>query len=362
MRTRFLLLVLACLAAGPSAPPPPKSVAEQLAELQKQLRQREEALAGQLEKVQAELEKLHESAVAGRLELVKKYPADPGVFPALEYLVLEDTPHAGLALDVIARHHLNAPQLGKLCLFLSEGDEATRPQTLKLLRLAVARGTRPEVMGLARLALARLLYARGEAEGAPAAVRAKALGEAETLLAEVVERYAGLKLPGEGARLAGEEARPMLFELRHLANGRTVPEIDGFDLGGKAMRLSEHRGKVVLLGFWSFDCEACQAALPALRGLVKAHAGRPFVLVGINGDDPINRPAFLEKESVPWRSFPNQRPGRKDLSEGWNLKVWPTLYLIDHAGVIRRRWQGMPDEKALLAAVEGLVARAGAAK
>ena len=48
----------------------------------------------------------------------------------------------------------------------------------------------------------------------------------------------------------GERAKAVLFELDALAIGKPVPDIVGEDLDGKPMKLSDYRGKVVLLDFW----------------------------------------------------------------------------------------------------------------
>jgi hypothetical protein len=54
----------------------------------------------------------------------------------------------------------------------------------------------------------------------------------------------------EGQPTLGEEAGRELFELRHLRVGKTAPEIEGEDLDGKRFKLSDYRGKVVVLDFW----------------------------------------------------------------------------------------------------------------
>ena len=51
-------------------------------------------------------------------------------------------------------------------------------------------------------------------------------------------------------RKLGPAAEGVIFELEHLAVGMEAPEIEGEDLDGVPMRLSEFRGKVVLLDFW----------------------------------------------------------------------------------------------------------------
>lgn len=48
------------------------------------------------------------------------------------------------------------------------------------------------------------------------------------------------------------QAKDALFEIEHLQVGCKAPEIDGVDVEGAAMKLSDHRGKVVLLDFWGF--------------------------------------------------------------------------------------------------------------
>jgi hypothetical protein len=103
---------------------------------------------------------------------------------------------------------------------------------------------------------------------------------------------------------------------------------------------------------------------PHERSLVKKMEGKPFVLIGVNGDD--NDPelkAKNEKEQITWRSFKNARPGGAPIADEWGLQGWPTLYLIDHKGVIRHKWLGSPGDQVIDQAVEELVKEAeGAAK
>ena len=58
-----------------------------------------------------------------------------------------------------------------------------------------------------------------------------------------------MKLP-DGETVA-EKAEPELFGLRHLSVGKVAPDIEGQDQDGVRFKLSDYRGKVVLLDFWS---------------------------------------------------------------------------------------------------------------
>jgi hypothetical protein len=100
---------------------------------------------------------------------------------------------------------------------------------------------------------------------------------------------------------------------------------------------------------------------PHERSLVKRMAGKPFVLLGVNGDDS-EEPDVLKKKNeeaeITWRSFKNARKDQPALADAWSVEGWPTLYLLDHKGVIRQKWLGSPGDAVLDEAIDGLVAEA----
>ncbi|HEV8717936.1 MAG TPA: redoxin domain-containing protein, partial [Candidatus Binatia bacterium] len=79
--------------------------------------------------------------------------------------------------------------------------------------------------------------------------RAKVMKEAETLYEQANQKYGDVKLPYDGT--VGETAQTELFEIRHLSVGKEAPDIEGVDQDGQQFKLSDYRGKVVLLYFWS---------------------------------------------------------------------------------------------------------------
>ncbi|MCS6975501.1 MAG: protein kinase [Gemmatales bacterium] len=142
--------------------------------------------------------------------------------------------------------------------------------------------------------------------------------------------------------------------------GMPAPEIDGEDLGGACLRLSDFRGQVVLLDFWGFWCPHCRNMIPHERQLVEKMRGRPFVLLGVNSDrDPVKLQSDLIVHQVNWRSLKNTRSdGGESISKIWGVRGWPTLYLIDHNGIIREKWVGAPDNAILDSRIEALVREA----
>ena len=102
---------------------------------------------------------------------------------------------------------------------------------------------------------------------------------------------------------------------------------------------------------------------PHERSLVKKLEGKPFALVGVNSDqDKAELKKAMEKENITWRSFWNGGSTQGPISTRWAVQGWPTLYLIDHKGVIRQKWVGSPGPKVLDAEVDKLVERAEARK
>ncbi len=312
-------------------------------------------------RVEAELEKLEVATADRFFALAEKHPEDADAYPALQYLVVSESVHAAKALDLLARHQVESRRVGGLCLALAQGDEVS-DKAETLIRAVADKNPHDEAKGPATYALARLLKTRADAKDVAPAERERLRTEAGKAAETAVEKFAKVKVVGEGdrSRTVGDMARPLLFEIRNLGIGATVPDVVGEDTDGKALKLSDYRGKVVLLDFWASWCGACMKMVPHERALVRRMEGRPFALVGVNGDeDAEDAKEATRKAGITWRSLKNRRGnGLPDLAEQWNLEGWPTLYLIDRQGVIRHKWTGSPGDAALDAAVERLVKEA----
>jgi len=102
---------------------------------------------------------------------------------------------------------------------------------------------------------------------------------------------------------------------------------------------------------------------PHERSLVTRMAGKPFTLIGINGDEPGEELKKKNKAAeITWRSFQNARgKDKKDIADEWNVQGWPTLYLIDHKGTIRHKWLGSPGDEVIDKEIDALVKEAEAA-
>jgi thiol-disulfide isomerase/thioredoxin len=157
--------------------------------------------------------------------------------------------------------------------------------------------------------------------------------DAISLLDQFLAEFSDVEL--SGARLA-DTARPYHFELTKLAIGKASPEIEAEDLDGVPFRLTQYRGKVVLLTFWATWCGPCMAMVPHERALVKRFEGEPFALLGINADqDNDTAKRAVREHQINWRSWRDVSAKDEPISKTWNVRSWPTGYVIDHKGIIR---------------------------
>jgi thiol-disulfide isomerase/thioredoxin len=136
-----------------------------------------------------------------------------------------------------------------------------------------------------------------------------------------------------------KRAAIMIYAADKLAIGMKSPEISGTDTDGVAFKLSDYKGKVILLDFWGDWRGPCRAMYPHERSLVKKYASAPFALVGVNSDKKIERVhKALKDNNISWRSFWQGEDGTAGpISTKWNVATWPTVVYIDHKGVIRYR-------------------------
>ena len=116
-------------------------------------------------------------------------------------------------------------------------------------------------------------------------------------------------------------------------DGGATPPLALEDLGGKAHRLEDYRGKVVLVNFWATWCEPCRAEMPSMNALRRSLEGRPFEVLAVNLAEPLSR---IEKylEAMPL-GFPLLRDRDSAVAKAWKARLLPASYLIGRDGRIR---------------------------
>jgi peroxiredoxin len=117
------------------------------------------------------------------------------------------------------------------------------------------------------------------------------------------------------------------------AVGEMAPDFTLPAAAGGNVRLSEHRGEVVLLTFWSSHCSACVAQLAALGDLQTTYRSAGLVTFAVSVDDDM-RSATQFAKSHPAR-FPLLLDTHKGVSRAYSIELLPTTVLIDRRGRVR---------------------------
>jgi thiol-disulfide isomerase/thioredoxin len=177
------------------------------------------------------------------------------------------------------------------------------------------------------------------------------------LLANVMLAFL-LTMPGCGKNDLPPDGQTGASSFGTVKVGSPAPDIPGFDLDGKPIKLSDFRGKVVDLSFWAGWCGPCRGLFPHEKSLVEKYRDRPFVLVGVNGDASPEAGAEVSRQfKLPWRSFwddPKLKP--MPITSAYRLEYWPTSFIIDPNGILQARVGN--DPYALDAAIERAVVEA----
>jgi hypothetical protein len=215
------------------------------------------------------------------LELAEDNPRDPIATDALLQAVWQvngtpwpvelvgDDSARARAFAILQRDHVRSDKLGPTCQRVSFGF---CKEYEAFLRAVLEKNPHKEVRAQACVALAHFLnnrllrldlikeqpglarefedlFGKEYLQELQRQDRTRATGETEAFFEQAAQDYGDVRLPDGGT--VGDRAAAELFEMRHLVVGKEAPDIEGEDQDGKRFKLSDYRGKVVLLDFWS---------------------------------------------------------------------------------------------------------------
>jgi hypothetical protein len=209
------------------------------------------------------------------LELARKYPKDPAAVEALCWIIAGGLGYNGAgaeietALDLLRTDYVTSDKLRRVCSIAFVYDSVSvKPE--QLLRAVLEKSPHRELRGIACYHLGIMLRRHaeaakrwrepGRAKGWEAGLNAavlkrlqssdpdQLLQEAERLFQRTIAEYGDVRIPPRGT--LADIAKATLFEMQHLVVGKTAPVIEGEDIDGKRFKLSDYRGKIVVLDFW----------------------------------------------------------------------------------------------------------------
>jgi thiol-disulfide isomerase/thioredoxin len=119
-----------------------------------------------------------------------------------------------------------------------------------------------------------------------------------------------------------------------------APEISFFENGGSLRRLSEYRGKVVLVNFWATWCGPCRHEMPMLSSAQSEFGKDRLVVLYLSLEEPAVLEPFLRAHHF------EGVQGRLEKADDYYRagQIYPLSYLISRDGHVAKRWSGRPAE------------------
>ncbi len=130
--------------------------------------------------------------------------------------------------------------------------------------------------------------------------------------------------------------------------GFTAPGFALDSLTGEAVRLTDLRGKVVVLNLWASWCPPCRAEMPALNAVYQKFRDQGLVVLGVNTlfqDDEASARSAIRDWGV---TFPIAFDRDGVASHQYHLEAMPTTFFIGRDGIIRDVVFGGPMSEALI--------------
>ncbi|MCL2761108.1 MAG: TlpA family protein disulfide reductase [Desulfuromonadales bacterium] len=124
-----------------------------------------------------------------------------------------------------------------------------------------------------------------------------------------------------------------------VVEGAIAPDFTVQDLSGKEQKLSDLKGKVVLVNFWATWCPPCREEIPSMMKLNKAMAGKPFQLLAISIDEGGKKDieAFFKKTGM---NLPAYLDSNGALGTLYGITGVPETIIVDKQGIVQKRVVG----------------------
>ncbi len=145
------------------------------------------------------------------------------------------------------------------------------------------------------------------------------------------------------ARIVRDHAKTDMAEkaegaTRRLNSIGTALALQGKNLTGSPMNLSELRGNLVVIHYWATWCEPCKQDMQQLKEMLAVYGRRKFAVVGVNLDnDPRVASAFMQQARITWPQFHEAGGLESSLAKQMGIFTLPVMLLVDEQGRVVNR-------------------------
>jgi peroxiredoxin len=121
--------------------------------------------------------------------------------------------------------------------------------------------------------------------------------------------------------------------------GVKAPDFELVTLEGKKVKLSDYRGKKVLLNFWATWCPPCKKEMPDMEKLHEK-AGDELVILAVNNDPENNVKGFAKEMGVTFPILLDNTDAKKSITDKYRVQSIPTTFFVDKDGIIQNKFLG----------------------
>lgn len=245
----------------------------------------------------------------------------------------------------VATYHMRSPKLAPVCLAYASGSD---PRSLMLLEKIESGHAAKTVQGVAALAIAMRLRSIGDDR--------ELMSKRLKLLRKAIIESADVEINGISmAKLTQDE----IYVIRYLTKGRVAPELVGVDSGSRSMKLSDHRGKIVVLVFWNSGVADVVRLLEFTKSIRATYPGGKLAVVGVN-NDTLKNLRSIQQTDADLLDFPNFSDPGGSLAATYRVSSLPVIFVLD--GERKIQYVGAPGAfvKATIAALMDPVKPGGA--
>jgi len=122
-----------------------------------------------------------------------------------------------------------------------------------------------------------------------------------------------------------------------------APDFALQDMNGKTVRLSDYKGKTVLLEFWATWCPPCREAVPGLEKLHNTYKDKGLVVLAVSMDqggwDQVT--SFISEHHITYTVL----KGSDDVAEKYRIRAIPMMLILNKEGNISKRYLGMGSDE-----------------
>ena len=224
------------------------------------------------------------------------------------------------------RFHFTSPKIGPLSMALVIDNG---PKTRLFLEKVESTHPDLQVQGQAAMALALLSREMGNGGNIAQFKEQRIMWVRKAIIQADKVPYGGTTI--------GEIARSFIFAISHLEKGMEAPDILGWNVEEQAMRLSDSRGKPVMIVFWHSRMLAADKTMAFLRQMEERLGGQGLMVVGAASESRDSLRAMVKDGSVTWNNWIDNKG---EIAKLYQVKNYPSCIVLDSEG--RIAYSGVP--------------------